>query len=259
VSALNMLNRCPEQFRRRYIEKEIRKPGIALLVGTATDRSVTADLKQKIDTGVLLPVDEVKAIARDTFMEEWDRGVQLSEDERIDGLENAKDKAVSKSVRLASLHHEELAPQIEPTHVQRDWVLDLEDYPVELAGTFDVQEGFKSIDDTKTTAKSKSQSEADKSLQLTTYAFAQQVLDGQPVESLKLNVLVDTQVPKVQVLTTKRTERDFDVLFNRIENAVEVMQKGVYPPTSIDDPLCSPRFCGYYGTCKYVHQIQIAV
>ena len=38
---MGMLSRCGEQFRRRYVEHDIVPPGVALIVGSAVDRSVT--------------------------------------------------------------------------------------------------------------------------------------------------------------------------------------------------------------------------
>lgn len=53
ISQINMLGRCGEQYRRRYIEGEKIPPGIAALVGRGVDDSVTINLQNKIDTGDL--------------------------------------------------------------------------------------------------------------------------------------------------------------------------------------------------------------
>lgn len=264
VSGLNMLNFCGEQYRRRYEEGEKIPPGVAAHVGTATDKGVTLNLGNKITNNELLPKDAVLQEARDAFDIAWDTGVLLDDDERRLGEKKVKAEAVDKTLRFSVLHYTEMAPILNPIQVQWGWTIKLDGYPVDLAGTADIleeEDGELVIDDTKTTARSKSQREADDSLQLTTYDLAAVInLKRKPKEA-RLHVLVDTKKPKAEILRTTRTERDHNVLYHRVENAVEVMEKGSYVPVKAGDPLCSPRFCGFYSTCRYVNAnpVQISI
>src|SRR5678809_1397706 len=128
-SSLDMLSRCGEQFRRRYIEGEKLAPAIALAVGT------------------LMEPQEVWDIARDELVREWDRDGVLDTDEEIVlyGPAKAKAMAIDKSVRLAGLHRRIFAPTYNPTHLERKWVLDIEGFPFELAGAIDIQEARQGL------------------------------------------------------------------------------------------------------------------
>lgn len=259
-SALNTASRCMEQFRRRYIELEKIAPGVAARVGTATDKSVTANLGNKIKTKELLPIEQVRDTARDAFLAAWDEGVTVAPGTSEGDLKVIKGEAIDKTVRLSSLHAVTLATEIEPTHVAFPFVIELPDYPVDIAGEIDIREA-NSVRDTKTSGKSKTQREADVSLQLTVYHEAVALIDGTAPEVLSLDCLVDNKVPKATVLKTKRRREDFNVVLARVEEVTKAMQKGVFMPANQTDWWCDERFCGYASTCKYYQKepIQIAM
>jgi len=254
ISALNMLNFCGEQFRRRYILKEKRPPGVAMIVGTAADRSVTRNLQSKLDTNQLLPLAQVKQIAADTLNAEWQNSVALDADELVQGIERVKGEAIDKAVRLSSLHATELAPKLQPTHVQRQWTLDIVGYDMSLAGTIDVQEGSDSVRDTKTKGKSPSEDIVHHDHQLTAYAMAAKVIDGKVPEQVTLDCMVDNKTPILKVYKSTRNEKDFQAFLARVENAIVALQKGVFVPAKQTDFLCSPKYCGFFSSCKFVMQ-----
>lgn len=250
VSGLNMLAKCAAQFERRYINGEKLPPSCSIVIGSATDRAVTADLGHKIKAGELLPDEQIKDIARDALVAEWDNGVEVSEDDRADGI-GSKEGAIDVSVTLASLHHTKAAPAMRPTHVQRPWTLDVQGLDIQLAGTIDIQEGGAAIRDTKTSGKSPSKDVADTSLQLTTYALAVRQHDGAIPEKVALDYLVRTKTPKLVQIESTRTEADFRHLMERIVQASRMIKAGLFMPAPIDAWWCSAKWCGYHATCKY--------
>lgn len=257
ISQLNMMSRCGEQYRRRYIEHEIIPPGIASIVGSATDKAVSADLQNKIDAGELLPDEQVAEIARDNVAREVEHGqVLLTPEEALEGLKAVKGKAIDKAVRLSRLHHKDLAPRLAPTHVQRGWRVELKGYPRDLIGYIDIQEGLKTVRDTKTTGKAPPQDAAETSDQLTMYAMACLVLDGAIPERLALDHLVDTKVPKLVTLETRRTADDFTSILARVETALFALERGVFVPAQQTDWCCNPRWCGFAPSCRYYRKVK---
>lgn len=251
VSALNTISKCGAQFEKRYINGEKVPPSVPMIIGTATDKSVTADLGHKIETGgELLSDGDVQDIARDALTAEWENGVKVAEDDIEDDI-GSKGKAIDTSVALALLHHKDAAPAICPTHVQRSWVMDIEGLPIQLAGTIDIQEGMASIRDTKTSGKSPNKDAADVSLQLTTYALAVRQHDGAIPAAVALDFLVRTKKPKLVPLASKRTEADFPHLLERIYQVNRIIESGMFMPAPIDAWWCSAKWCGYHNTCKY--------
>ena len=118
-SALNMLYKCGQQYYYRYVEGKKIPPGIAAVIGRATHKSVYLDLQNKIDKGVLRDISDVEDAARDGINGEWQRGVRLVEEELKESAKKLKGAAVDQSVALSVLHHDELAPIIEPVQVER--------------------------------------------------------------------------------------------------------------------------------------------
>lgn len=255
ISAIDTLSKCGEMFRRRYIEKEIRPPGVSLITGTATHRSVQKNLTAKLETGVMLPEEAVCEIARDALNEEWDKGVFLDDEEKSTGENAARGDAVDKAVRLSRLHRSSKAPSLTPTHVERQFVIELAGYPTDLAGCIDVQEGTACIRDTKTSKKSPSADTAEESDQLSMYAMAVRALDGRFPDRVALDYLVDLKrEQKVVTLESTRTADDCAPLLRRVEIAVEAIEKGVFVPARQSDWWCNKRYCGYHDSCRYVRR-----
>ena len=161
ASALTMLFKCGEQYRRRYVLGEKIPPGISAHKGRGVHLGAEHDLKQKANTGALLPLEAVQDLARDGVMAGVSEGVLWTPDDEAEGTERLVADAIDGAVRLAGVHHAELAPKIEPIdaeHVERRWDLALEGFPFDLMGYYDVCEAT-SVRDLKTKAKAPSASD----------------------------------------------------------------------------------------------------
>lgn len=253
VSGLNMLSRCGEQFRRRYIEGEKIQPGIGAVVGSAVDKSCMADLGRKQATGSLMDRQEVMEIARDHVAQAFSRE-EVAVDGDYESPEQARGQGIDDAVALAHLAHHDFAPivSMDGLTLQRAFVLDAKGIDIQVAGTMDIHEGAAGrIRDLKTSKKTPGQDVADTSLQLTTYALAALVADGAVPSEMTLEYLVKLKAPKYVQLTTKRTEGDFPHLLRRIEQATKAMESGVFSPAPLDAWWCSARWCGYHATCRF--------
>lgn len=251
VSALNMLFRCGEQFRRRYIENEVIPPGIALIIGRATDHTVTMNLRNKKDKKELLPLEQISDTARDAVVNEFHGKIKLTDEEAEKGIRKVKGETIDTTIQLSILHATETAPIIRPTHVQWPWVIDLDGFPFSIAGTMDIREGYRSIRDTKTSKKTPPKDVAEKSLQLTMYAMALWVLKKKTPQRVWLDYLIRKKNIEARSFFDVKTETDFRMLIRRIEIAAEAIEKESFVPVNPDHWVCDPRYCGYYDTCKY--------
>lgn len=255
VSGLNLLSRCGIAFERRYIRNEPELRSVSLAVGSAVDQAVTADLRAKIESGALLPTEQVADMARDFTVDEWARDdIRLNQEDSEDGWNGSKDEAIDASVAMAVHYHRYAAPGIRPTHVQRRWALDIRGLDIQMAGTIDVQEGLDAIRDTKTSAKSPVKDAAEKSLQLTTYALAVMAHDKQLPAAVALDYVVRTpkrKDMKLVQLVSIRTEGDIYPLLNRMESASKVIESGMFSPAPADAWWCNSKFCGYWASCSF--------
>ena len=131
ISGINMMNTCGQRFFYRYILGLRRPPSAYVLVGKATDGSVTADLEEKIRTGELLPRKDVLEVASAVFDRAKDEEpIELDPDEKREGksLETVIGEAKDKTVALAGLHHDEAAPAIEVKKVHRRFSINMDTF-----------------------------------------------------------------------------------------------------------------------------------
>ena len=257
-SGLTMLQRCGCQFGYRYLDGIKIPPGSAALIGTGTHAGAEHDLRTKLASGEPAPLKDVQAAAADALEREWTGGgCRLSAEEAILGDKVAKGQAKDMAVTLAGVYHENLTPVVQPIsarHIERPFLIILDNFPYDLAGLIDIQEAG-CVRDLKTSGKAKSQGEVDRSLQLTFYAMAVQVLDGTMPAKVVMDAVVKTKKPYTQTLESTRTDGDRNALMQRIEVAADVIadakRRGAFLPTNPDNWWCSPAWCGYWGICPY--------
>lgn len=129
ISGVNMMADCGQRFLYRYILNIKRPPNAFLLVGKATDESVTQNLNSKIDTGELMRRDAVLDVATTAFDKaQADEPIELDADEKKEGksLDAVLGEAKDKTVCLAGLHHDDAAPTIIPAQTRRRFSVDMD-------------------------------------------------------------------------------------------------------------------------------------
>lgn len=260
VSMLDMLSRCGVSFQRRYgarfgcwHEEEIKPPSIALATGISVHKAVGADLTHKMENAVLLEREQIKDIARDQFMGQSEAGLMLSNNEAVD-LRRSIGAAVDQTVALAVLHHDEVAPQIEPLAVEEPFVITMNGYPYDLAGMKDVRE-VDCIRDTKT-ARAKPSNGAAQSMQMACYSLDEKIQRGSLPKLVKLDFLVKTKTPKAITIEAVPTMEWIKPFLRRLEQAIKIIEsvkegRGHFTPANAGDWCCRAAYCGYHVNCPY--------
>ncbi len=131
ISGINMMSECGQRFFYRYVLGIKRPPSAFLLVGSSTDESVTKNLDHKIETGELLPRNDVLGIAEAKFdaLQKADP-IELDPDEKKEKLsvEQVLGDAKDKTVALAGLHHDQAAPSIQAKRTQRKFSINMDTF-----------------------------------------------------------------------------------------------------------------------------------
>jgi len=258
---LDMMARCGIQWQRRYgarfgcwHEEEIQPPGIALVTGITVHKTVEANLRNKIETeGSLLPRGQIEELARSEFGTLWNAGMMLTESE-AENVNKTFGAAVDQTIALSVLHHDVLAPQIQPLAVEEKFVIVLKGFPYDLAGMKDVREK-DAIRDTKTKAASPPEGAA-RSMQMATYCLAERVERGRLPAKVYLDFLVKTKTPKVVIREAVPDDSWIQPLLRRVERATELIEsvregKGAFTPADPEHWCCTQKFCGYAKTCPF--------
>lgn len=238
-----LTGKCPMIYEHRYVRGIKRPPGVAAHAGTGVHYSAAENYRSVIDTGVFLPTDQVVEVAVKAFSD------ALEKEGAIDDTPSARGDAMDKTVRLARLHCEKVAPARMPVAVEKSFRLELGGYPIDVVGTIDLIEKNDELSDVKTSGKSPQESIVHSSVQLSSYALAANAMAGRPLDSevaVRLDYLVDTKLPKHVPLYSSRNKIDYENFLRRVELANRMIESGVFPPTSPSNWVCSSKWCGYY-------------
>jgi hypothetical protein len=249
ASSIDQHEKCAYQAYRHYVLGESKPPGIALIIGAGVHRPIEADLKNKMATGELLEIEAIADLAADAVRESAEQEIALDEKELEIGKARVIDNAVDQAVGLAALHHREVAPDIEPVHIERKVRL-ATPLDIDILGYIDIQEAGR-IRDTKTTGRAVSQNDAEHSTQLTIYHMAAKYIDGIPDIGLQLDFLRKLKSPVAVSYKTDRNENDYQRLFARIAIIQRMHETGIFPPASKAAWWCAPKWCGWWDECPY--------
>jgi hypothetical protein len=248
---LEMYAKCPEQYRRRYIEGDVCPPGIALLKGGSFHKGAEVNMRQKIESHADLPVNELVEIAVADFDTRTNDAYVLSDDEQSRGAPVVIGEAKDDLAALVTAHAQQQAPDYQPVLVEQSIKIELPG-PRDLVGVIDLADDQRRVIDFKTASRKKNQTDADQSLQLTIYSAAYQAETGEKPSDLRLDVVVaGSKGVSRQVLSTDRTDADLTVLANRIDAVSHAIAAGAFPPASPGVWWCSTRFCGFARSCPY--------
>lgn len=250
-SMIDCLEKCGIQFEYRYVNGIIMPGGLGAMIGKVIHDLQYKEGVYKTEHGYLFTRKDALDITRDAFSKRWDEGVLFSREEKEMGLETVKGNAIDLTVDLGDLYHDEIAPTINPRskdHVEWPWVLELDGFPFNLAGTTDIVEQvkFKDLKNVKSTPNQKS---INSSMQYTIYGLAFETFFGLPAKFDQLTI-VKNKKPKTVILPGKRSQADYDILFNHLEQVALILEKGVFTPASGNAWWCS-SFCEYHDICKY--------
>jgi hypothetical protein len=197
-----MYERCGEQYRRRYIEREKSPPALAMIRGRGQSEAQHMDLQTKIDIDELADESDLVDIARDKVHKDAESpdDVDLTPEEKSEGFEVARGKVVDQSIRATRLHHQNVAPSLKPANVEGklEFTVPMPDESTrDFIGYYDVLETDDVLRDTKTTLKRPAGGIAGQSDQLALYSFALKQTTGvaPPSQSLDYLILSSAQNP----------------------------------------------------------------
>jgi hypothetical protein len=276
-TSIGVFNTCGEKYRRRYLDRDRpRGRGEALIVGTALDVAVAADLLEKIRTGNLLPEADVLDIARDSVNDAFMHDVDLPPTDRL----MARRKIQERVRSLVEYAHRKFCPPIFPKAIQRPFSIRLDSFlrrrglrgmKVDMVGTLDIEAyiyDFSSatepagevIHDLKSSKRSPPANAADSMhwLQMAFYALGKEHEDQKLPAWVQIDTLV-TLKRGVEHKTSRgmRDNFDFAALFNRVELMARSLRSGIFPAASRSHWACSKEWCEYFESCPYVKNAKV--
>lgn len=250
-SSLESLSKCGLAYQFRYIDGIIVPPTIDAARGKGVHRAIETNFSQKISSHRDLPTADLQDIAAESFTAEVAGGLSIPREDK--GAEKSlKASAKDMVVSLAGFFGSHVAAEYQPILVEHEFRIELPG-PRDLLGILDVATA-ETVGDMKTASKSKSQSDADSSLQLTAYYVGFHAETGRLPKEVVLDTLVSTaKGPKRNKLVTERSEADVNALAYRIQLANQVIDAGAFLPAPVGSWWCSSRWCQFWYMCPAVN------
>ncbi len=239
---ISMFQKCPRQYEFRYLQG-LKVPASGPMVQSrAWHAAVERNYRQKVDTGIDLPLSEME----DYFVYRLEDALD-KEEVNFTGKENLASLR-DQGLGIVAAHHKTIAPKVRPALIEHKFTISLgEDFPYELTGVWDVVEEDGTIADNKAYKKPPTQTKLDEDLQFTIYSLGYRVSLGKIEPGLRMDAVIKDTPPRAMQLTTSRTNADCRRLLGIIEEMVKDISSGNLPPNP-KGWWCSPRFCGYWGS-----------
>lgn len=254
-SRLRTYYMCGEKYRRKYTPPyEDTGSTVEALVGDAYHHSAEINHKQKVKTSEDLLVVELQDLAADRFQQRVDEDMILFMPDELPRKGRVIGSAKDQAVRLMSFYWRKIAPRIYPLEVERTLDVNIGGY--EGRCRVDVITTDHVIKDLKTSARRYTKVDVVTDLQLLFNAIAYKAEYGQYPEAVGLEIALKLRTPELQSFLIYPTDDDYLVLFRQIKAFIDAVEAGVFPPSGIGQWWCSPRWCNFWWTCKYVSRAQ---
>jgi len=251
-SQLNMLLRCGEQYRRRYVMGERIPPSGNLVRGKCCHKTCEVNYDRKIKIGEYGSPDEMA----DLFATEWNMNKydiaytpEELEGRSISVVEGAfKDQGV----RMVKEYHGTFAPTVEPKKTEERFVVEFEEDVPNLVGIIDLIDAKDTIIDNKFVGKTPNATGIDTDSQLSIYDYGFRVTEGRKPSALKKAFCVALKT-STKIVVQEVPPRDDDTIHRmllRLKAAHDAIRAGNFLPAAEGSWVCSKRFCGYWTTCR---------
>ena len=260
ASSIVTYTKCGLQYMRRYINKEILPPGVAMLRGTSLHRGQELNYEQKVESKTDLPKKDVvdASVAR---LEDGIRaeGVLLNHEEEAIGKEKVIGKTKDLIVSMAAVLADDVMPNVQPVSVESKQLITMPADTPDLLGFIDVIDADDLIRDLKTSSKAKGQTFWDDDVQMTLYSLFYKAKMGRDPAGIVVDQLIErAKGAEYKPVTTRRGSKDYQALLNRINAVLKGIKAGVFIPANAGSWWCSPKWCGYWNSCEAVNSERTA-
>lgn len=252
-SAINTLRKCPEKFRREYIEHDYEPRNLKLVLGGAAHVALETNFKPKVESGLDMAIPDVVDSFSDAFDEQADELPKLfgaAERNTVKAKGEAKDKGVVAVRR----YMERIAPAVMPMEVER-WVqMHWEGTKWTYNGKIDLITMDEATHDYKTASRAWSDAQVHSSDQATNYLAMKRALD-RPHTDFGFHFLNLIKDPQVFIKTTARSEHDLDAWEATILSAAAEIrwraENDIWHGAPDGAWWCQLSTCGYAKSCPF--------
>ncbi len=246
ISSLALFWRCPERWRRRYIEGEREPQSGAMIVGRAVGAAITQHYAAQI-AGESLSASDADDICGAEFDESALRpAANFGDDEPAELREHGRE--------ALRAYLSDIAPKVRPASVERKVELRFDGTEWSFTGYLDVEDEAGTVVDVKVGKKHVTDTAARRSPQATSYLLAR-ALEGRPAQHFEFHSVRRGAVrgERCQVVPAERSDGQLAVFERRIAQTARLIagcaESGEWGLSSPDGWWCSQRMCAFWASC----------
>lgn len=264
ISQIQMYLKCPKQYEERYVEGKRTNASAALVQGSTIHTAVEKAYNYKIEhNGEDPPLEFVQDEYNDAFKKNFDDTIDREEWETDEFCSQLGDLLIKS-------WHKKRLPEVHPIAVEQGFIMSIADAPfvgfIDLidrdfadyknAGTTNFNPYHDVIVDTKVIGKAMSDKAASQHIQMSLYAAAtgiprqqfDMMIKGNPKSVM--NAGGRAAGPRFSGLPTERTQAQVRWAKQVIYSVAKAISAGTFPMCLPDSWACSPKFCGYWASCR---------
>jgi RecB family exonuclease len=234
VTQMKMFLQCPLKYFFRYKEGIVVRPNSSLTMGRCFHKAVEALYRRKMK-GEAIDI-------KDAFSSAWAEESTLTDFKKDENPGELKDEGI----RLVEKYAEEIAPNIRPKEVEKEFELVFDNVAYTLKGVIDLIEEDGTIVDHKCTKRAHAQAEIDRDIQLSAYQIGYRSLYGRDPKGLRLDFTIRNKTPKTLQVRTERSQKDLDRFLKLLGYVSNAISQDLYYPN--ETMMCST--CGYKSCCS---------
>ncbi len=223
--------------------------------GSGTHAARKANLRQKVKTGVDLPLESMLDAARD----EVNRQVRADVIDLTTGPLAGKSKQsaagiiIDTTLKIVEVDRRQLQRFLRPLIVEVPMKIKLADWPFDIGLTFDTVDDKERIVDCKTSRTKWKQEKSDAEYQPSVYTLGFRAHYGHDPKGFVHHCLICTKSGRIYAypLTTSRNDRAIIAVLNRFSAMHDAITQGVFAPAHQSSWKCSTEWCKFFHECKY--------
>jgi hypothetical protein len=210
------------------------------------------NFRQKVESKEDRPHKEVVDVAVADFESASEKtDFTLSDEERSAGKVISIGKGKDSTAQMARVMMEAIAPKYQPVATEEEILIDLPTSSHNLKGIIDVRTDKKVVE-IKTGNRAWTQARVETEFQLDFYELGYRSQLGEDPQEVVVENLVQKASGITPVAIPRRGRADHGAAIARINRVLQGIALGSYMPAPTGSWYCSPKYCGYYNTCKLV-------
>ncbi len=239
LSSLRQFQMCPLKWKRQRLDHEYEPPSGKMLLGSSAGAALAQHYGYQLERGEGLSTEAVL----DEFAADWETRTRSGE---VDWGTDKPGALKDSGAKALADYHARIAPGIVPVSVEREFQLSWSGVEWIVTGFMDLEDADGLVRDYKMTGKRLTRPAADADLQPTTYLAARRA-EGNPAAGFMFDTMVRSAKPFAEVIDTARSERQLDLLSDRIFT----LAREIAWRTENDCWSGAPPNTWFCGTCGY--------